>query len=112
VRPSAVALVGASASWCSRGLWAVVCHVVRRFMFCIYVLGGGWDVRAGYVFFGCVRRFYIIIIGLFGRLFVCFFECRGCRRLSEPSVVDGIFRVDVRFVCSGRTCGCVGFVIR
>ncbi len=91
MRPSAVALVGASASWCSRGFWAVVCHVVRKFLFCIYVLGGGWSVRAGYVFFGVVRRFYIIIIGLLGRFFFVFscvgavVGCRSRRLLTGSS---------------------------
>ena len=67
-------------------------------------------MRAGCVFDVVVRRIYRIIIGRRGRYFGCVFCGRGCRRLSEPTVVCRFFRVDVRGVRCCRTSGCCGFV--
>ena len=69
-------------------------------------------MRFGCVFVVVVRRIYIIIIGRLGMFFGRVFRGRGCRRLSEPTVVCRFFRVDVRDVRCCRTSGCCGFVSR
>ena len=112
MRASAVSLVSAPAAWCCGGVGACVFHVVRLFLFCFYALGSCECVKAGCEFFLAVRRIYIIIICRRGMYCCCIFRCRGCRRLSEPTVVCRFFHFDVRDARRRRTSGCLGFVIR
>ena len=68
-------------------------------MLCIYVVGGVENISAGCGCFVVVRRVYIIIIVRRVVSFLFVDLCKGCGRLSEPTVVYRFFiHVGVRVV--------------